>query len=140
MIYDHSKTNKICVDKESGKVYTKNFGDLNINPTHIEQKGMDYSLMMGNLNIDLSETRLFAGENIINASINAGDMKIKIPANVICSISASCKAGDINIFGQKKDGLSVDLDYQDNGYASQITKLKIIAQCSLGDIKILRLN
>lgn len=140
MIYEHSRTSSKGAKTTCCRVYSKNFGDLNISPAEIEQSGADYSLMMGNLNINLGETKLFAGENVIKASLNAGDMKIKIPENVICSITASCTAGDINIFGQKRSGLSIDLNYQDDRYSSQLTKLKIIASCSLGNIKIMRRN
>ena len=103
MIYEHarpsSKSDTKIVSEES---YTKNFGDLNVTPEKIEQGGLDYSLMMGDLNIDLSKTSLFPGENYIKASLSAGDLRIRVPENIPCSISAICSAGDINIFGKKK--------------------------------------
>ena len=138
MIYEHAKPSKSDDQTVGGGCCTKNFGNQNISPEKIEQSGLDYSLMMGDLNIDLSKTLLIAGENNIRADLSAGDLRIMVPANIPCSVSAACSAGDINIFGKTKNGISVELNYRDDNYDSQITKIKIRAKCSLGDIKIMR--
>jgi predicted membrane protein len=122
----------------SGQKTSKVLGDFDIRPTEIDSGGADYSLGFGDLDLDLSNTKLLSGENYIKASISFGDLAIKLPANIPISVTTRCGAGDIRLLDRRSSGLSVSDKYKDDNYDTAVTKIKVFAKCGAGDLRIIR--
>lgn len=123
---------------KEGKKYSKAFGDLKIDSQGTDPHGMDVEMGFGDLEVNLARASFTDRENVIHLALGFGDIRVWVPSEVKTKVSATCGAGDIDVFGKTADGLGKSVDYQDEGYDSAQKRLKILAKLGFGDIKISR--
>lgn len=112
------------------------FGDLKITLDSANFQGGYARTTFGDLKIDAEQLKIPEGEKRLNANTVFGDIKISVPKDLAVKVSASNLAGDINIFGQKADGLSQKMGYETPGYTAATEKLFIVCAVTFGDIKV----
>lgn len=117
---------------------SKAFGDLDISPSIIDAKGIEYKVGFGDIKLDLSNTRLQPSENLVRVSLGFGDLKLRLPKSKFCKISCTCGLGNLDLLGKKSNGLSVRQKYEDENYDTAAEKLRIFAKCGVGDLRVFR--
>lgn len=138
LIYEQARKRPEWKTTVEGSRSSRAFGSMDASPDTIDPGGAEYKIGFGDINIDLSRTKLQQSENTVVISLGFGDLKLHLPKNVPCSLKCSCQLGDVKLFGKNHSGLSVDQTYQDENYDSAVQKLKIYARCAVGDVKITR--
>jgi hypothetical protein len=116
----------------------KAFGDKKIDSTGIDPDGMNIEMGFGDLEVNLVKASYANKESLVQLALGFGDLNVWIPSDVKTSISATCKAGDIDVLGKKDEGLGNRVEHQDEGYESAQRKLKLLVKLGFGDIKISR--
>jgi len=61
-----------------------------------------------------------------------------VPRDLAVRVKASAGLGDVNIFGERADGIAPHLDFQSPDYATAERKLDLEASVGLGEVKIMR--
>jgi predicted membrane protein len=138
LIYEQARKKPRWKTFVDGSRSSKAFGSLDVSPTSIEPGGAEYKIGFGDMKIDLSKTKLQPSENRVRVSLGFGDLKLHLPKDTPCSLECSCGLGDVKLMDKKSSGISVDQTHEDPGYASAVQKLKIYANCGVGDVKVTR--
>lgn len=140
MIFEKTRPKKYNFEwtKFDGRQYKKTFGDASLQPQSLDAKGLRVEEGMGDINLDLSNTVLNAGENYIELSLGIGDGKVILPHGVPASISCQAGAGDVEIFNSRKEGFGCQLDHVDPNYSSADIRIRLFAKVGLGDIRVSR--
>ncbi|WP_174616217.1 cell wall-active antibiotics response protein LiaF [Virgibacillus ihumii] len=97
---------------------------------------MNLKSMAGDFYMDFSKAFIPEKEIPISIKSLAGDVHILIPENVAFRVDASAKAGDIDIAGQKAEGINRRLRYETNDYPSAVKKLDIHVTLKAGSIRV----
>lgn len=113
-------------------------GDMDLTPESIGPDGLFIALSLGEVRLDLRDTRLQDGENIIEVKLGAGDVRIKTPKGISLSVQGRTGVGDLHLLGRDVDGFVAKLDHDDDDYKTAEKKLRIIAKVGLGDVRITR--
>lgn len=111
-------------------------GEMTFNAKGTEIDGWSGDLFIGEAEIDLTGARLHPGENVMAAETFIGSLTVKVPREMKCKIIASAAAGELRVMDKKADGLSLNLEHEDEGYAEAEEKLKIFARAFLGEVKL----
>ena len=122
----------------AGDKQSKAFGDMKIDSTGKDPHGMNIEMGFGDLEVNLVKASYADKESLVQLSLGFGDMTVWIPSDIKTSISASCKAGDIDVLGKKDEGLGNRVEHQDEGYESAQKKLRLVVKLGFGDIKVSR--
>lgn len=111
-------------------------GDFEFSTPNWKVEPMNLTKAAGDYYLDF--TKAFIPEKEIPIYINswAGDVKILLPEDLDVRISASVKAGEINLFGKKADGVIRDLFYESPDYETAIKKLNITVDLKAGSIRV----
>ena len=113
-------------------------GDLDMSPDSISEQGLDLRMGAGEVELDLTKTRLQDKENVVAIKIGLGDMRIRVPSEVPVSVHGRTGVGDLHLLGHDADGFAAQLNHQDATYDTATKKLRIVARSGLGDIKVTR--
>ncbi|GAB3790139.1 cell wall-active antibiotics response protein LiaF [Virgibacillus kimchii] len=135
-------SNRVVVLKNNGgkKAYyspSKSFvGSHEYNSPNWKVEPMNISNMAGDYYFDF--TKAFIPEEKIPIMINslAGDVNIILPENVDFRVDASVKAGEIEIVGQRQDGIQRSLQYETVNYDTAIQKIDFTIKLKAGSIRI----
>jgi predicted membrane protein len=120
------------------KKYSKTFGDQSFNAKGMDIDGLSISSTFGDINLNLAEGRLKQGVNKVSLSGVFGDITVVVPGSMEVLAGASNTFGDLDILGQKIDGISNSLRKQTDGYDMASMKVHISSGTTFGDIKIYR--
>lgn len=113
------------------------FGDLDIIITSQNFKGGSLSTVFGDSHIDLSKAIIADGEHHLRIHSVFGDSIIILPRDAAVSVSATSTLGDLHVLGQKKSGISTELQVTTNNYASSLKRLQISSSKIFGDLRII---
>ncbi len=140
MIFEKTRPRKYDFEWSNfnGRQFKKTFGDVNLKPQTMDNKGIRVEEGMGDLNLDLTSTTLNAGENYVEVSLGIGDAKVILPSGVPVSVTAQAGAGDVDVFNNRKEGFGCNLEFTDPNYASADIKIKVFAKVGLGDVRLSR--
>jgi len=133
--YDKSKAT-YQPDGTISRSVSRVFDDMYIETKGLEIDGMDYSLVFGDMTLNLSEAKLKEGVNHIYASTVFGDITVIIPAGMEVKAYGSNTFGDLYILGRSASGISKNLTRQTDGYDTAASKIYLSATTTFGDIKI----
>jgi len=75
----------------------------------------DVSLFAGNLVVDLRDLDLPSGTTSLNVSVFAGEIKVYVPRSATVEVKASTLFGQIDAFGERRDGVGVNLNTTSQG-------------------------
>lgn len=111
-------------------------GDHEFKDPNWKVEPMDLWNMAGNYYIDFSKA--FIPDEKIPISIDswAGDIQILLPEHVEFKVVATVKAGEINILGQKAEGLNRKISFTSNDFESATRKLDLSLHLKAGTIRI----
>jgi predicted membrane protein len=96
-----------------------------------------YQVGFGNLVLDLNELDLSQAETV-SVSVGAGELSIMLPDEIPVHINATSGAGEINLLGQRTDGVAVSREYQSDGYSASEIRLNLDLNVGAGSIEVKR--
>ncbi|MFA1819063.1 cell wall-active antibiotics response protein LiaF [Virgibacillus oceani] len=141
LIFGISSNRVVVVRENDGKkeYYNPNksmVGSHEYNEPNWKVKPMNVSHMAGDFYFDF--TKAFIPEEEIPIMIKslAGDVNIIMPENVEFRVEASVKAGEIEIVGQRQDGLQRSLEFETINYKSAVQKIDFTIKLKAGSIRI----
>jgi len=94
-----------------------------------------YDVGLGELRIDLSELDLTESAEM-EATVGAGDLTITLPPDLAVDINASAGAGQVDLFGEVNEGLSVTNTYTSDGFESATVTLTLDLDVAAGNIEV----
>jgi hypothetical protein len=89
-------------------------GDRTIAVTNVSDL-KDVSMFAGDLVVDLRDLDLPAGTTTLDVSLFAGEIKVYVPADANVEVKASSLFGQIDAFGERREGVGVNLDTTSQG-------------------------
>lgn len=95
----------------------------------------DYRLGVGDMKLDFSDLEL-TEPAAIRASLGAGTMQVDLPEDLPVRIEARSGAGEVTIFSEKSDGLSVSRTYESPGFDSAEPGLVLDLEVATGEIEV----
>lgn len=135
---------KISIHTTTGPSHTSekwNLGRLSVGDYEFKEPNwqvepMELWNLAGDYYIDF--TKAFIPEEEIPISIDslAGDIQILMPENIEFTVEASVKTGEINIFGQKADGINRDMVFTSANYPTATRRLNLSLHLKAGSIRI----
>ena len=97
-----------------------------------------YELGIGSLDLDLGAVELPAGTTSLDASVGAGELVITVPDGVALEIDAHAGVGELDIVGERDDGIDVDRTLTLAGATSNAPLLQLEADVGFGSIEVRR--
>jgi phage shock protein PspC (stress-responsive transcriptional regulator) len=97
----------------------------------------DYDISIGDLELDLSNVALAAGDTEVDANVGIGELTVIVPNDVAVDVDASASAGEVTVFGRSESGVDADLSRSIGALGSDRT-LRIDAHVGLGDVVVER--
>lgn len=76
-------------------------------PTTVEDVSRNYSMESGTLIVDLTGVDWQDQEITIDAELGAGQLEIKLPADLGAAVNARAGVGQVEVFGRSSEGLGV---------------------------------
>ncbi len=76
-------------------------------PTTVEDISANYSMDSGTLIVDLTGVDWQDQEITIDAELGAGQLEIKLPADLSAAVNARAGVGQVEVFGRSSEGLGV---------------------------------
>jgi len=119
------------------KKYNKFIGEMTYNAAGTEIDGWSGNLFIGEAQVNLSGAKLHPRENVMSVETFIGSLTVKVPREMKCRVIASAAAGELRVMDKKSDGISLNLEHEDEGYSEAEEKLKIFARAFLGEVKVL---
>ena len=111
-------------------------GDVRMGGAGWDMKNTHILSLIGDIKIDLRQANLPDGETVLHIRCLIGDVDILVPAGVPVCASASIAAGDVNVLGQRRDGIFQDVVISAPDYATATRKLRIEAGLLVGEVEI----
>jgi len=77
-----------------------------------------YTLGIGDLTVDLTNTQLPKGQTFVQATVGIGNLRVYVPDNATVNVDGRVQAGDVVVLGQEDNGTRVDthvIDYTGSG-------------------------
>jgi lia operon protein LiaF len=112
------------------------FGDISVNVTSPHFRGGSISTVFGGSNLDLSSAGIAEGEHELRIHGVFGDSRLVLPKDAAVAISASSVFGDLIILGQRKGGISTEIQHVTPNYPLASNRLKVIITRVFGSIRV----
>lgn len=106
-------------------------------PVETSDVKRDYDMSIGDLELDLSNAALAAGDTEVDANVGIGELRVTVPDGVAVDVDASASAGEVTVFGRSESGVDADLSASIHAPRSDRT-LRIDAHVGLGDVVVER--
>ena len=112
-------------------------GERNILVTDQDDLASRYDVGVGELRLDLKGLVMTESAEI-DVTVGAGELRILLPPDVPVDIDASAGAGQVDLFGETADGLSVNRTYTSDGFESATVRLTLDLDVAAGNITVER--
>lgn len=96
-----------------------------------------YNVGVGDLTLDLGDLALTESERV-DVTVGAGEMRVQVPADIPVRIDAAVGAGEIVLFDESTDGLSVTRTYVSPGFENADVTLTLDLDVATGKIEVTR--
>ena len=92
--------------------------------------------VFGNIQLDLSKVQL--DQDLVKVYVSGifGDLTVVLPEGITHRVKASAVAGDLMVFGNKREGLLPSLEHRAENYDNAKSKLFLQASIVFGSVKI----
>jgi len=110
-------------------------GERSIRVTDQADLAARYDVGLGELSLDLSDLDMTESAEI-EATVGAGELTIMLPQDLAVDISASAGAGQVDLFGEVNEGLSVTDTYTSDGFESATVTLTLDLDVAAGNIEV----
>lgn len=117
--------------------FTGGIGERTYRVTSQEQLEPSYNVGMGTLTLDLTDLTLTESTSV-DVTVGAGEMLIRLPADLAVAIDASTGAGEVNLLGEQADGLSVNRQYESPDFGAAEVALTLDLNVAAGEIEVTR--
>jgi len=97
----------------------------------------EYRLGIGDLRLDLRDLDL-TSPRAVTASVGAGTIRIVLPRDLAVTIDASVGAGEIDLLGERSEGLAVTRTFESPGFTESEVTLSLTIDVSAGEIEVTR--
>ncbi len=112
------------------------FGDIHRQVVSKSFSGGRCSVVFGDILLDLTQSELLSGEQILRISSVFGDVRLQLPPELEYSVHASHVAGEIRLRGNRRGGLFQTTTYRSPGYGTSDKRLAIHVSSVFGDSDI----
>ena len=113
-------------------------GEKKEQPESLATLQSSYELGMGELDLDLAGVTLPAGTTPVDASVGIGSLLITVPENVALEIDAQAGVGELNVLGERDDGINAHRTFRFAGATPDAPKLEVEADVGIGNIEVRR--
>lgn len=113
-------------------------GERQHRPAAVGQLEPEYRMLMGTLEVDLTDVRLGPGTTELDLTTVLGEVVVRVPDDVEVSVDADVGGGTATVFDVTREGLSVDNDQATDGYATADQRLSLHVGVGLGEVRVLR--
>ena len=96
-----------------------------------------YEVGVGDLTLDLSDLQMVESATV-QVSAGAGSITVVLPPSVPVDLDCTVGAGEINLLGERGDGLSVTRHYESEGFDSASITLSLDLSVGAGQIEVTR--
>ncbi len=96
-----------------------------------------YEVGVGDLTLDLSDLRMVESATVV-LSAGAGNLTVILPPSIPVDINGTVGAGEVNLLGERGDGLSVTRHYQSEGFETANINLTLDMSVGAGQIEVTR--
>ncbi len=110
-------------------------GDRNNVISNVDDLEGRYELGMGDFTLDLSDLELRESRRV-RVSVGLGSMVVDIPADIPVQIEAKVGAGDIDLLGERVDGVALDRTYTSSTYDQADRRLELELEVGAGQIEV----
>lgn len=111
-------------------------GDRSFAPASVTDLPEQYELMIGNMQIDLTNLDLPDGVTTVQARVGIGELAIDVPRDVAVEVHWTVSGGNVDVFGVSQNGSSLDDRTQTPGYSAAAKQLVIEAHMGFGNIEV----
>ncbi len=112
------------------------FGDIKVGGLSDGIGTIDKKILIGDIVIDLTNSKLLPGENIIDTSLLIGDITMILPEEYPVKVNLTACIGDLQFKGERADGFFSSIKHKDENYDRAESKLRVLGKICIGDIKI----
>jgi phage shock protein PspC (stress-responsive transcriptional regulator) len=110
-------------------------GDREYRPASTVDLRDRYELGMGELVVDLRDTRLPAGDVPLELDLGVGEARVIVPDDVCVATSAHIGVGNVRLFGRDNSGIDVDFEDLPDA-APDVTRLVLDAEVGMGEVRV----
>lgn len=98
----------------------------------------DFSHGIGESRVDLTGSVIPEGESEVKASTEIGELSVIVPRDLSLRVQAHAGLGDVEVFDKRESGMSPQVAFQSDDYATAARKLKLNAHVGLGKVRVVR--
>ena len=112
-------------------------GDRIERPATADTLDPTYSLGIGDLDVDLSDVALPAGQTEVKTTLGIGNLVVHVPYGATVDVDARASAGQVTLFGEEHSGTSVH-EHLVSSRAGDAPVLMLDARVGIGDLVVER--
>jgi len=113
-------------------------GHRTVHPLSVLELHGTYRQAIGDLEVDLQDVQLPAGETRVNASVGVGHLTVRVPQDVRVEVTSHVTGGESRVFGSDENGWNVDRTRVDETGQSGGRTLFLNAKVGFGEIDVMR--
>jgi phage shock protein PspC (stress-responsive transcriptional regulator) len=113
-------------------------GHRTVHPASILKLHDTYRQAIGDLEVDLQDVQLPAGETDVNASVGIGHLTVRVPQDVRVEVTSHVTGGESRIFGSDDNGWNVERTTVDDLGQGNGRSLVLNAKVGFGEIDVVR--
>ena len=113
------------------------FGDIWADVTSQDFKGGSLSTVFGNCTLNLAGATYADGDHEMRVHGVFGDTLITVQKDAPIAVYASTVFGEMTIFGQRKGGISSELQVETPSYQASPRRMKIMVSKVFGNIRVM---
>ncbi|MHB1454012.1 MAG: cell wall-active antibiotics response protein LiaF [Saccharofermentanales bacterium] len=124
----------------NGKPREQFIGELRLGDKPWAPESSDYSVNIGDMNVNFTTAILQDGETVFHLTGWVGNMDILLPEELAVDIDATVNVGSVEFFGEEEQsGISrSNIKFCSDGYDTASKKIKIVASLNVGEISVKR--
>ncbi len=112
-------------------------GQRQIRVTEQVELADNYYLGVGDMVLDFSDLTLDESA-AVTASVGAGEMRVLLPAGIPVDIEAVAHVGQVDLLGERSDGLGASRTYTSDGFDTGPVTLTLDLNVTAGNIEVER--
>ena len=124
-------------DRPKGKQVISSFaGEVYYGESPFALDDTLYTMMAGELRLDLTQAIVPNREVVLEFSLGAGEIEVLVPTDLAVSVHAHTGVGDLTIFDIQASGISRDIVWTSPDYAAATRRVKMSVEIKMGDVVI----
>ncbi|MEP7053806.1 MAG: PspC domain-containing protein [Actinomycetota bacterium] len=108
-----------------GGPFTGRDGDVTWRPTSVDQLGAGFHVRAGSGVLDLRTVEFGPDPQNVDVSLGIGDLDILVPPGVSTRVTGHLGLGDVTFFGDKQEGVDIDIESAESNTPQLIIHLRL---------------